>query len=213
MIIAKATENHKGIYILGDYLDLENLHNAIHSISKEGIIGEDIILSFAYDIRKAYYGNRSFEKISYGDATLKYMKVEIAWPIAIVTANLIREYAGFINTSKEVQANIYRLESALENVLESNAMHNASAIIKWINVYKIPLVDYLDQIVFYLTYKILKTDSNKNIYSMLKNELELLNPISPKHQDFKATIEAEAKNLNCSTKDINIDFDKLGLRW
>lgn len=213
MLTSKSSENQKGILIIGDYYDLKNLHDTIHGITYEGVYGEEILLSFAYDIRKAFYGNKGKEVYLIDGNTYTSLYVEIPWPIAICAANILRELAGYTNTSKEIQSNLYRLEFIIESVLKYETASMSYDLIKWVNRFKLPPAEYLSHLIYYIVYKDLKFDENKDRFLQLKENLDLLNPYNAAHKDFVATLENEAKNLGCTVKSLNIDYDKLGLRW
>lgn len=128
MLLTRNTPKNTGIAIYGDYMDFENIHDALHNVvGDEGeFSGYDSsqlrVLGLCYDIRHALMGNREFEFIDNGldedkkrrmeilasDKNL-YLKINILWPemlfVMIALNDFLRLYAkkmGKIRYSSEL---------------------------------------------------------------------------------------------------------------
>ena len=72
MIFAKVTPNYTGIAIYGDFLDFENLYEALHTVvgTEEDYVSYESarirVLGVCYDIRHALMGDREFEFVDNG---------------------------------------------------------------------------------------------------------------------------------------------------
>ncbi len=116
MIYAENTPNNMGVSICGDFLDFENLYDALHLVigEEEELVEYDSahirVLGFCYDIRHAFMGNRDYEFVENGlDEEKKrrmevlgpdkniYLKVRVLWPetlfVMIALNNFLELYA------------------------------------------------------------------------------------------------------------------------
>lgn len=99
MIFAKNTPNNTGIAIYGDFMDFENLYEALHNVvgDEDELIGyysaRIRVLGVCYDIRHALMGDREYEFVDNGlDEDKKrrmellapdknmYLKIYVLWP-------------------------------------------------------------------------------------------------------------------------------------
>ncbi len=124
MLKYQLLRNHAGILLLGDYETLKDLHQTIHDVNERSPIilnKEGIFLSLAYDIRKAYEGQR--KKLAppegYPEIGPRF-GVEILWPVLLLQSRILRVSMGFIDTDKGAQANAYALEHVIEGALKAD---------------------------------------------------------------------------------------------
>ena len=126
MIQAYPTKNGTGIIIYGDYGDLRSLYQTIHSIAEHGDEYEpkkkginNLLMNFAYEIRKAYSGHRIIDELEYpgSDMKFKYFGFKVVWTDMLIYISAIRHKAGFRVTTKLDQANLYILEYIIEKTL------------------------------------------------------------------------------------------------
>lgn len=99
MIFAKNTTNNTGIAIYGDFMDFENLYEALHNVvgDEDELVGyysaRIRVLGVCYDIRHALMGDREYEFVDNGlDEDKKrrmevlapdknmYLKIYVLWP-------------------------------------------------------------------------------------------------------------------------------------
>ncbi|NLI92577.1 MAG: hypothetical protein GX434_10350 [Peptococcaceae bacterium] len=116
MIYVKNTPNNTGVAIYGDYMDFENLYEALHTVvgNEDEFVAFDAarlrILGVCYDIRHALMGDREIEFVDNGmDEEKKrrmsvlapdknvYMKIYVLWPemlfVTMALNDFIRLYA------------------------------------------------------------------------------------------------------------------------
>lgn len=111
MIFVQNTPNNTGVAIYGDYLDFENLYEALHTVlgnEDEHIDCEAArirVLAVCYDIRHALMGNREMEFIDNGiDEEKKrrmsvlapeknvYLKIYVLWPEMLFVTMALNEF-------------------------------------------------------------------------------------------------------------------------
>ncbi len=123
MIFAKNTPNNTGIAIYGDFIDFENLYEALHKVVGEenefvGHYSARIrVLGVCYDIRHALMGDREYEFIDNGlDEDKKrrmevlapdknmYLKIYVLWPemlfVMIALNRFLELYANKLAKTK-----------------------------------------------------------------------------------------------------------------
>lgn len=124
MLQYQLLRNHAGILLLGDYETLKDLHRVVHDINDRSPLIRDkegVFLGLAYDVRKAYEGQRKKLKPpeSYPEIGPRF-GAEILWPVLLVQARILRSSMAFIDTDKNAQANAYALESVIEYALKAD---------------------------------------------------------------------------------------------
>jgi hypothetical protein len=207
MLIGEATKYGTGIILFGDYVDLINLHETIHTLSGDDeSIETDYFLSFAYDIRKAYDGQREKKILGSGQEISTYYGFKTFWIDFIVILNRLRERAGYISTSKGIQSNLYRLEAIAESTIRDYVPEIADDILKYIFIYKISYIKYLEPLMAHIVQNCVNALPGKNRLLKLKKELILLNLGSFEHIEFKKMIEQEAKKLGCDIEKLNYEL-------
>lgn len=111
MIFAKNTPNNAGVAIYGDFMDFENLYEALHTVV--GDEGEFVeydaarirVLGVCYDIRHALMGDRELEFVDNGmDEEKKrrmsvlapdknvYLKIYVLWPEMLFVTMALNEF-------------------------------------------------------------------------------------------------------------------------
>lgn len=111
MIFAKNTPSNTGVAIYGDYMDFENLYEALHTVlgKEDEFIECDAarirILAICYDIRHALMGDREIEFVDNGmDEEKKrrlsvlasdknvYLKIYVLWPEMLFVTMALNEF-------------------------------------------------------------------------------------------------------------------------
>lgn len=111
MIFAKVTPNYTGIAIYGDFLDFENLYEALHTVvgTEEDYVSYESarirVLGVCYDIRHALMGDREFEFVDNGmDEDMKrrmsvlapeknvYLKIYVLLPEMLFVTIALNEF-------------------------------------------------------------------------------------------------------------------------
>ena len=111
MIFVKNTPNNTGVAIYGDYMDFENLYEALHTVvgDEDEFVEYDAarirVLGVCYDIRHAIMGDRELEFVDNGmDAEKKrrmsvlapdknvYLKIYVLWPEMLFVTIALNEF-------------------------------------------------------------------------------------------------------------------------
>lgn len=117
MLEFNLTRKHAGVEIWGDTWALRQVHELIHRVNEESPLIENkegLFLGLAYDIRKAYEGQRETATRAHFEDTCPIYGVQILWPILIAQVGLLRESMAFIPTNRGEQAIVYELEYLIE---------------------------------------------------------------------------------------------------
>ena len=116
MIFVKNTPNNTGVAIYGDYMDFENLYEALQTVvgNEDEFVTYDAarirVLGVCYDIRHALIGDREIESVDNGMDDEKkrrmsvlapdknvYLKINVLWPemlfVTMALNDFIRLYA------------------------------------------------------------------------------------------------------------------------
>ena len=126
MLQGQPTKNGTGISIFGDYGDLANLYEIVHEIARsrdeynERLKAQNqLLMNFAYEIRKAYSGQRLQDKFTYSGDEIEYQYYgfQVVWTDILIFISVLRHNAGYIQTDKFQQANLYMLEHIVEKAL------------------------------------------------------------------------------------------------
>lgn len=124
MLTFQLLKNHAGILLCGDYQTLTSLHEVIHDVNERSPIIRDKegwFLGLAYDLRKAYQGERRKLKPPEGYPEIgPRFGVQILWPVILLQARMLRSSMAFIDTTKHMQSHAYALESVLEGALRAD---------------------------------------------------------------------------------------------
>lgn len=208
------TKNGTGVQILGDYADLRTLHTTIHKLAErldpegEHTKGKsELLMALAYDIRKAYSGQRDQEKLTLdGNYEVNYFGFNFLWSDLIITYNVLRYEAGYLVTEPLEQACLYLLEGQLRNALVSYdakyGQYLQEYIGKWINISH-PYVYLISQAIVldYLQMKPGKMRFGK-IAGLISN---YFNENSVPYQHMLRGLEKSASEKKCKVLDLEFD--------
>jgi hypothetical protein len=214
MILAKSTPHGAGITLYGDYKDLQNLHETIHKICKEGgpLTGQmnEFVLGLAYDIRHAYQGDRDTFVVDGGaEKKSEYYGESILWPIFLVQVSLLRWAAAFMPTTKEMQSNLYRLEACTEEALLSYDRSIGTMCIELMNCYAGLTHNYLVEFIterteIYIGY----SSVGKKRFKQLPAILRSIAPSSPEYLKFEMQLQKIAKEKGCKPEELTTIADE-----
>lgn len=207
MLLALPTEYGAGVSLWGDYKDLTSLHETIHSVVENSPINnglQETVLGLAYDIRHAYQGDREERSFGHDEYdTIKYRGERILWPVVLFQVKLLRYCATFKPTTKDQQANLYRLESCIENALLEYDDNSGRRCVEWLN--SPPLFatqNYISNYVVEIAYKYIQLPSGKSRFSELPELLSQFSPISEEYRAFEKYIKEIAKEKRCDPDDL-----------
>src|SRR5690606_7608824 len=116
MLQGYPTNNGTGISIFGDYGDLNSLYATVHEIANSldqynmrTKAQHQILMNFAYEIRKAYSDQRLTDKLIFDgdDKEMLYYGFHCVWTDILIFISALRHNAGYVQTDKLQQANLY----------------------------------------------------------------------------------------------------------
>ncbi|WP_290797858.1 DUF6904 family protein [Flavihumibacter sp. UBA7668] len=207
MFQANPTPKGTGASIYGSYEDLCFLHEFIHNLIdglKESVPEQEaqskLLLNFAYELRKAYEGQRIFkseespnnrsENILYG--------FQIVWTDLIIYLITIRELTAYSITDKGQQGILYLLEFAVEKALDKYDPIGGMEI-KALLLRRIPtFTPYA-----FIQYQALHREFTfgKGGKTRFRKIPKLINAYfnewDPAHKSFIEELKASAKKINC----------------
>lgn len=117
MVEFELTSKHAGIRLWGDTWTLQRIHEVLHKINEQSVVIENkegFFLGLAYDVRKAYEGQRKKKTKTSFEDKCKIYGVEILWPVLIAQVGLLREAMAFVPTNRNDQIVAYELEYIVE---------------------------------------------------------------------------------------------------
>ncbi|MFY0992640.1 DUF6904 family protein [Halomonas sp. C05BenzN] len=132
MLHYKTLKNHAGLLLCGDYLTLRQFHEVVHEIEDRSPLmstSENVLLTLAYDIRKAYEKRRVTLKPpeNYPEIGPRF-GVEVLWPVLLLQCRLLRASLAFFDNTKRQQSMVYLLEDVVQQGLASDFGDKASKI-------------------------------------------------------------------------------------
>lgn len=207
MLISKPTKYGAGIAVYGDYWDLHSLYQTIHELSAgsplKGEMG-DFLLGLAYEIRHAYQRDREEESFGNDEYDLvKYRGVKVLWPIFLFQAALLRWSAAFQSTTKDQQANLYRLEHCAESALTEYDPSVGQECMKWLGSFSGVSTNYLPIYVSDVCYRYVFTGTaGKSRFNRLPAVLYSLQELSKEYNKFKSRLESVAKKKSCESHEL-----------
>ena len=123
MLEYRLTPNHAGVALWWDFAALERLHGFIHYVVQESVYIEDkegFVLGLAYDVRKAYSGQRSVDQRGdTKDDRCRIYGVEVLWPVLLTQVGVLRQAMAFNPTNKLDQSIMFELEHVVESAVRA----------------------------------------------------------------------------------------------
>ncbi|MRX72825.1 hypothetical protein GJU40_11775 [Bacillus lacus] len=177
MINARNTPNMAGLIVSGDYLDFEQLYEALHSILPDE--GEDYlyesarlrVLGLCYDIRHAMMGNREFEYKENG----LHRDIMLHRGIVGSEKNI---YFSFQTFYPEMLFNLMALNHFVENVKFANRQYPLDRKVMTVKNFQASILECLQSTLsaqkFLNTVRSINT-SSRNLSNYTTQYLDLLN--------------------------------------
>ena len=151
MLAGQLLNNHAGLLLIGDDTSLHWLYEVVHDVNDRSPLIADrqsSFLALAYDVRKAYQGQREVIPPPEGnEASGVRYGVRILWPVLLVQQRVLRVSLGFLDHSRRHQAITYALESVIEEALRADFGHDYPAVAEqWMRLdpTHVDLIDKLD---------------------------------------------------------------------
>jgi len=134
MLSGQRLHDHAGLLLTGDYESLQWLHQTVHDVNDRSPIVRDkegAFLGLAYDVRKAYEGQREIIPRPRHQKSLgERYGVRILWPVLLLQQRILRVSLAFLDHSRRHQAITYALESVIEDGLQEDFGNESPAIIE-----------------------------------------------------------------------------------
>nr|WP_319511382.1 hypothetical protein [uncultured Draconibacterium sp.] len=215
MLQGYPTKSGTGISIFGDYGDLYSLYSTVHEIANsldeynERLKAQNqLLMNFAYEIRKAYSGNRLTDKLIFegDDKEMYYYGFHCVWTDILIFIATLRYNAGYIQTEKLHQANLYMLEYVVEKAMFDYDAEGAS-IIQYFIGQRINVTNKFAFIIYqalHIHFVSARTGKKRfrNIPSLIGDFF------SERGQEYKnliASFETSAIEQNCEITDLEFD--------
>ena len=218
MIQIEATQYGSGVTLWGDQFDLSHLLDTIYALADEHLLGESIsyfLLGLAHEIRHAGMGNRLKKDFEEGAETISYRGVRILWPHIIMQIAMLRDAAKYKPTSANHQADLYRLESAIQATLLSYDEKAGKKCIDLMPTLGLIRPDYPLLFIELQTEEFL-TETKPGILRIkaLPRYLENLSPMSEAYRIFEAQLKHRAQQENCEPADFSrLNRDEVDFKW
>ncbi|HEY1008577.1 MAG TPA: hypothetical protein VGE58_00620 [Daejeonella sp.] len=222
MLQAYPTKNGTGVSIFGDYGDLTSLYDTVHQVAdsldennkwQKG--QHELLMNFAYEIRKGFSGQRLTDKVQYPgeEHILHYYGFQLVWTDMLIFISALRRNAGYIQTDKMHQANMYLLEYVVEKALHDYDLTGAAEIKNFIGRGIATDTEYAF-IIYQAVHLEFVTDRGgktrfRKIPKILSN---YFNTWAPEHKGLIASFQQSAKQQNCEITDLSYsNFPEI--RW
>lgn len=221
MLQSSPTKNGTGISVFGTYAELDLLYETIHQVAKaldeikdkSQEAQSNLLMNFAYEVRKASYGSRLKKKFTYSGDKIEHTLYgfQFVWTDILTFICTLRYNAGFRQSNKLQQAILYNLEYTVETSLfeyDPEGAHQIRDFIgKGININD----DYAFMIYQALHIEFVTRKGGKARFRQIP---VLLNSyFSRAGEDYKgliASFEQSAKVQNCEVTDLAFsDFPKI----
>ena len=216
MLTSSPTKFGAGITLYGDPHDLRALRDSVHKIADERHVDErfgTLLLSFAYDVRKAYEGARETKRIGHQKLDwVKYRSVNIVWPMFLSQVGLIRHFAAYHPTTHRDQACLYLLEDCSITSLLAADANIGKVCSEWLLSFPMFSHDYLTEFVSECSREFIEI-SEKKRFQALPNILRKLSWLSPEYRAYSKAVVETAKAQDCAPEDISDPRDWPKFRW
>lgn len=126
MLQSFPTKNGTGLSVFGNYADLHILYDTIQHFSDTLNDNQypqraqhQLLMNFAYEVRKAYSGQRLIEKFTFSGDDIEHTLYgfQFVWTDMLIFINTLRHNAGYIQSDRLHQAMLYLLEFVFEKAL------------------------------------------------------------------------------------------------
>lgn len=221
MLQAYPTKKGTGIEIYGTRDDLEILYETVHKIAttldeynKFQKAQFQLLMNFAYEIRKGYEGSRLVNDESAEDETkIRFYGFQLVWTDILIFISTLRHNAGYLKTNKLDQSNIYMLEYVTEKALFAYDAEGANIIQHFIGQ-RIDITNPLSFVIYQaLQIKYVTSPVGKKRFRNIPNLLIThFSEWLPEYKALVLSLEISAKKHNCEITDLEFeDFPEI--KW
>jgi hypothetical protein len=205
MITARVTPNGVGIEFTSNYAYLRKLYNAVDDLIERNEqtmpgLNIDFLMMLAYDIRKAYEGNRGTSKLFQAENTsYELFHNHIIWPTYITQVTMLRYLS---NQSGKHKRLIKSLEDCAVHALHEVNQSTAEYVKHWFKTVKITDC-YLSQIVVPCSSEFVTSlSTQKDRMKALPAFLDFIMPSSSNYTEYTDDLLRESVMNNCSVFDL-----------
>lgn len=213
MLVAKPTKFGSGIEIFGDYHDFRELHNFLHEASENDVIPykfQEFMLGLAYEVRKAYEGQRQVKDYGRDFPTEKfeqkilYIGFKYEWISFLVTIRILRWSAAFRPTTLLDQSLMFKLEYLTLKSLTTYSKEIGEEI--WNRLIHLDIFQesYAVQWIEECSNKFLSAPNGKKRFAIIPKILFDLTVISDDYLSFYHILKQSAEAQNCSIDDLRM---------
>lgn len=220
-----STKRGLGVELWGSYDDLNNLYDVIGKfwnkdefLNKKGFASRDQVISgFSYEIRKAKDGQRLTRKHSHFSLEpIPHFGAEISWVHFLFSLSALRYNMRYMEANKFDLATFLQIEYWLASAMYKFDAACAATLERFIGDSINGGNDYLYQYMRSINYDFFLMGGGIRAFRKLPQLLQRAVIYSNHYKDYMAFLESEAKRLNCSIEEIEIDddaFDYDSLKW
>lgn len=221
MLQAYPTKKGTGIEIYGTRDDLVVLYETVHKIAntldeynKFQKAQFQLLMNFAYEIRKGYEGSRLVNDIPSEDETkIRFYGFQLVWTDVLIFISTLRHNAGYLKTDRLDQANMYILEYITEKALFAYDAEGANNIRNFIGQ-RIDITNKLSFVIYQaLQIKYVTSPAGKKRFRNIPNLLIThFSEWLPEYKSLVHSLEISAKEHNCDITDLEFD-DFPEIKW
>lgn len=211
MIKTFPTKRGTGVSIYGLADNLKYAYDVVHYLATsldEGNIHmkgkHQLLMNFAYEIRKAYQGSRLTKTFihQYGEE-ITYVGFDLVWTDILIFLNVLRDQAGYMPTSKRMQSVLYSLEAGIEEAIRAYDPENADEILTFIENRFMIQSQYCFIIYQAVHIEFVGHSGGKRRFRKIPNLLSShFSEFHDIHIDFVKRLEAMAKQQNCDPTEL-----------
>lgn len=221
MLQAYPTKKGTGVEIYGTRDDLVALYETVHKIAntldeynKFQKAQFQLLMNFAYEIRKGYEGSRLVNDIPSEDETkIRFYGFQLVWTDVLIFISTLRHNAGYLKTDRLDQANMYILEYITEKALFAYDAEGANNIKNFIGQ-RIDITNQLSFVIYQaLQIKYVTSPAGKKRFRNIPNLLIThFSEWLPEYKSLVHSLEISAKEHNCDITDLEFD-DFPDIKW
>ncbi|HHV85644.1 MAG TPA: hypothetical protein GXX42_07500 [Petrimonas sp.] len=221
MLQAYPTKKGTGVEIYGTRDDLVVLYETVHKIAntldgynKFQKAQFQLLMNFAYEIRKGYEGSRLVNDIPSEDETkIRFYGFQLVWTDVLIFISTLRHNAGYLKTDRLDQANMYILEYITEKALFAYDAEGANNIKNFIGQ-RIDITNQLSFVIYQaLQIKYVTSPAGKKRFRNIPNLLIThFSEWLPEYKSLVHSLEISAKEHNCDITDLEFD-DFPDIKW
>lgn len=214
-----------GVELWGTFEDLFNLYQIVGKFwadkNSKNIKGEEnrdkLISGFAYEIRKAYDGNRLKRKSShFSFDEIDHFGTQISWIHFLFSLAAIKYNMRFKETTKFDISMILQLEYWLEKAMYGYDEIGAGSLIGFIEDGIYGSNEYIYHYMRSINLDYFLLGGGKKTFRKLPELLKRGIFFTDEYKEYKNFLEQDAKRLNCPIDELELDDDSIdygNIKW